>query len=80
MNNQSCESALPPSTSAGPSERAGLTEVPVMRMPTRWITVSVRPIARPAIAGCEPLPVAPSITSTKMKVATASNRKAAPWL
>ena len=35
-------------TSAGPIERAGLTEVPVMLMPTRWMATSVSPIARPA--------------------------------
>src|ERR1700722_11303765 len=51
MKSQSCATAPgfePMPTSAGPIERAGLTEVPVMLMPTRWITTSVSPIARPA--------------------------------
>ena len=51
MNIQSCATApglVPMPTSAGPIERAGLTEVPVMLMPTIWMAASVRPIARPA--------------------------------
>jgi hypothetical protein len=51
MKSQSCATrsgfeAKP--TSAGPIERAGLTEVPVMLMPTRWMTTSVKPMASPA--------------------------------
>ena len=41
MNSQSCTTRSgfdPIPTSAGPIERAGLTEVPVMLMPTRWMT------------------------------------------
>jgi hypothetical protein len=51
MKSQSCSSACgfeATPTSAGPIERAGLTEVPVMLMPTRWIATSVSPMARPA--------------------------------
>ena len=51
MKSQSCATAPgfePTPTSAGPIERAGLTEVPVMLMPTRWMAASVSPIARPA--------------------------------
>ena len=49
MKSQSCATrsgfeAKP--TSAGPIERAGLTEVPVMLMPTRWMTTSVKPMAK----------------------------------
>ena len=35
-------------TMAGPSERAGLTEVPVTLIPSRWMATSVKPIASPA--------------------------------
>ena len=38
-------------TSAGPIERAGLTEVPVMLMPTRWMTTSVSPDGETGEAG-----------------------------
>ncbi len=49
MNSHSWLSAVPPSNSAGPIERAGLTEVPSSGMPTRWTTVSATPMARPAV-------------------------------
>lgn len=50
MNNQSCATApglLPAPFSAGPIERAGLTDTPVTLMPTIWIATSVRPMAGP---------------------------------
>ncbi len=46
-----CPSAAPPSNRAGPIDRAGLTEVPSSGIPTRWMTVKVSPIARPAKPG-----------------------------
>ena len=51
MNSQTWASGSPPANSAGPSERAGLTEVPVSGMPTRCTAVSARPIASPAKPG-----------------------------
>jgi hypothetical protein len=44
----SCSSAQPPTNSAGPVLRAGFTDVLVTGMLIRWISVSARPIARPA--------------------------------
>ena len=41
-------SAQPPTNTAGPRLRAGFTEVLVTGMPTRWISVSTRPMAMPA--------------------------------
>ncbi len=48
QNSQSCDSAQPPTKSAGPVLRAGLTDVLVTGMLIRWISVSARPIASPA--------------------------------
>ncbi len=48
INIHSCARAAPPTKMAGPRLRAGFTEVPVIGMPTRWTSVRVRPIARPA--------------------------------
>ena len=45
MNNHSCFNATPPANRAGPIERAGFTEVPVMGMQTICTSTSVRPIA-----------------------------------
>ena len=53
---QTCASGSPPTNSAGPSERAGFTEVPVSGIPTRWTAVSDSPIARPAKPGVADLP------------------------
>ena len=50
MNSHSCSSAQPPTNSAGPMLRAGLTDRLVIGMPTRWISVSTSPIGMPANA------------------------------
>jgi hypothetical protein len=42
QKSQSCESAHPPATMAGPVERAGLTEVFVTGIETRWMSVRQR--------------------------------------
>lgn len=74
---RSFNAATPPKR-AGPKERAGLTDVPVKRMPTRWITIRVKPMARPARLLVAPFvfEVAPSTTNTKMQVRTISTIKA----
>ena len=48
-NIHTCAMALPPTRSAGPRLRAGLTETPVMLIPKMWIATRVIPIAKPAI-------------------------------
>jgi hypothetical protein len=70
--------AAPPTSTAGPNDRAGLTDVPVTGMKTIWMSVRVRPIASHATAGCAPLDVAPSTTRMKMYVATNSATNACP--
>lgn len=45
QNDQSRDSADPPTKIAGPVDRAGFTDVSVTGMVTRWISVSARPIA-----------------------------------
>jgi hypothetical protein len=72
QKSQSCCIATPPTSAAGPSERAGLTDVPVIGMNTIWISTSVRPIASPANAPCASAEVAPSTTRTNIYVATSS--------
>ena len=71
---------MPPTTSAGPSERAGFTEVPVSGMPMRWTTTRPKPMATPAAPWMAALWVAKSTTITKTAVSTTSMRKAPPWL
>ena len=44
MNSHSWTIASVPAKSAGPIDRAGLTEVPVAGIATKWIAASVRPI------------------------------------
>ena len=63
-------------TSAGPIERAGLTDVPVMLMPTRWITTSVRPMARPAKPVGANGWVTPRMQTRNRNVPTTSKTKA----
>jgi hypothetical protein len=76
QNNQSCPIAQPPAKSAGPVLRAGFTGVFVTGMLIRWISVSARPMARPAkptgARGC----VAPRIT--KRQAASARARSTGP--
>ena len=73
---QSWARALPPDKRAGPRLRAGLTEVPVTGMVTRWISIRVTPMASPAMALFPNLEVVPKITKMKRKVMTASTTKA----
>lgn len=73
MNSHSCDSAVPPSNSAGPMLRAGLTDVPVIGIHTMCMSTSVNPMASPPrLPAPFSLSVAPSTTKTKMKVNTAS--------
>ena len=51
MNSHTCSRASSPTNTAGPSERAGLTDVPVSGMPIRCTTTSAMPMATPATAG-----------------------------
>ena len=78
MNNQSCFIASDPANSAGPIDRAGLTDVPVRGMPTMWIATRVRPIARPAKPGAVARPVTSRTTSTRRAVMSTSITKAPP--
>ena len=72
QNSQSCCRAQPPTNSAGPVERAGLTEVLVTGIEIRWIRVSARPMAIGAKpAGTRPV-VAPRMIIRNMKVSTIS--------
>ena len=80
MNSQTWLSAVPPTTSAGPNDRAGFTEVPVSGMPMRCTITSAKPMATPAAPWIAALCVAKRTTSTKMVVRTTSIRKAPPWL
>ena len=80
MNSQTWASGSPPANSAGPSERAGFTDVPVRGMPIRWTAVRPRPMARPAKPGAAALPVTSRITRTNAKVSSASRTNAPPRL
>ena len=51
MKSHSCLSASDPANSAGPIDRAGLTDVPVRLIPTKCTVASARPIASPAKPG-----------------------------
>ena len=52
MKSHSWRIESPPAKRAGPIERAGLTEVPVAGMATKWMAARVRPMASGAKAGC----------------------------
>src|SRR5512143_1907251 len=73
QNTHSCASAHPPTNSAWPVERAGLTEVLVIGMLTRWISVSPRPMASGAKPSGARLSVVPRKINRKKKVS--SHRK-----
>ncbi len=77
QNSQTCWSAHPPTNSAGPVLRAGLTERFVTGMPMRWMSVSPKPMAMGAKPCGARLSVAPRMMSRKKKVRTASERNAA---
>lgn len=55
---------------------AGLTEVPVTGIETRWMSIRVTPIAKPGIVPLPNLDVVARITKTNRKVMTASMRNA----
>ena len=48
MNSQTCARACPPTTTAGPKERAGFTDRPVTLMNGKCKATSVRPTISPA--------------------------------
>ena len=50
------------SITAGPSDLAGFTDVPVSGIPKMWTSVSVRPITRPAADDYFSLLVTPNMT------------------
>src|SRR6516164_4078895 len=59
QNSQSWPTYSPPANSAGPVLRAGLTEVLVTGIDTRWIKVRARPIGMPAKPAAAPFDVLP---------------------
>ncbi|MCY1312804.1 hypothetical protein D9M70_632590 [compost metagenome] len=69
--------AQPPTISAGPVLRAGLTEVLVTGIEIRWIRVSARPMAIGASPAGARLSVAPRIIRMNMAVITNSQTKPA---
>ena len=57
--------------------RAGLTEVLVIGIEIRWISVSARPIGMPAKPVAAPFEVVPMMTIRKKKVSSSSAMKQA---
>src|SRR6516164_5587956 len=78
QNSQSWAIYSPPANSAGPVLRAGLTEVFVTGIDTRWIKVKASPIGIPAKPAAAPFDVVPMMTKRKKKVITTSIRKQLP--
>ena len=78
QKSQSWATAQPPTKSAGPVLRAGFTEVLVIGMLIRWISVTQRPMASGAKPVGARLSVTPMITTRKKQVRTISTRRAAP--
>src|SRR5436190_24114080 len=68
----------PPANRAGPVLRAGLTEVLVTGIETKWIRVSARPIGIPAKPVAAPFEVVPMMTKRKKNVSTISVIKQLP--
>src|SRR5262245_5031028 len=64
---------------AGPVLRAGLTDVPVIGIPIRRISVRPKPLAMGANPAGARLSVAPSIMSRKKNVRTVSAANADLW-
>jgi len=75
IKNHTCEIAAPPTKTAGPKLRAGLTEVPSTGMPTRWIKTSLKPMAIQANPLDASLCVAPKMTKRNSAVNTISKIK-----
>jgi len=80
QNSHSWPIAQPPAYSAGPVERAGFTDVLVTGMLTRWMIVSVSPIASGANPPGARASVTPMITYRKTAVSTISTSSPAPRL
>ena len=74
MNTHSSFKDEPPVKMAGPKERAGLTEVPVIGIPTKWTAARAKPMVKPAKPTFSDL-VTNKMTPTKMKVRTTSVMK-----
>ena len=74
QNSQSCCKAQPPTNSACPVERAGLTEVLSTGIEIRWIYVSASPMAMGAKPAGTRLSVEPRMTSKKNPVKMVSIR------
>src|SRR5271163_407434 len=68
QNSHSCAICSPPANNAGPVLRAGLTEVLVTGIETRWISVSARPIGIPAKPAAAPFDVVPMMMNRKKNV------------
>src|ERR1700745_1070502 len=68
----------PPANNAGPVLRAGLTEVLVTGIDTRWISVSARPIGMPAKTQAAPFDVQPMMISRKKNVISISINRQDP--
>ena len=77
QNNHTCPKGSPPTKIACDNERAGFTEVLVIGILIKWISVSAKPMATPANFPFANLSVAPSITNRKNKVKTNSAINAA---
>ena len=75
QNSQSWVIYSPPANSAGPVLRAGLTEVLVTGIDTKWMMVSASPIGMPAKPAAAPLDVVPTMMKRKAKVITTSVMK-----
>ncbi len=72
QNTQSCIGAPSPLKNATPVDRAGLTDVFEMGIEIRWISVSARPIDKPAKPFGARSSVDPRMTNMKMPVRTTS--------
>jgi hypothetical protein len=72
MNSQSWLNAHPPTNTAGPILRAGLTEVLVTGIPTKWIKTSTIPIGIPANPTGALISVVPNTVKTRKNVNTTS--------
>ena len=80
QNIQSWPRYSPPANSAGPVLRAGLTDVLVTGIDTRWMSVSASPIGIPAKPLAAPFEVVPTMMSRKKNVITNSITTQAPRL
>ena len=78
QNTQSCAGAPSPLKKVTAVERAGLTDVLEIGMATRWITVSVSPMAKPATPTVVRPSVEPRMTNTNIAVKTISARQHFP--